>query len=161
MSRDAKHKGEARKNIAQNREARHRYEISEVVEAGIVLTGTEVKAIRTGKVNIGDAYAHIKNGECFLAHMHIPEYTHGNRENHNPLRERKLLLHKDQIHKLQAAIQEKGKTLVPLALHFSRGRVKVELGIGRGKKLHDKRESIKERSLKKELAQITKRSAKR
>lgn len=161
MNKEAKAKGEGRKTITVNREARHRFEISEVVEAGIVLTGTEVKAIRTGKVNVGDAYAYIKNGECFLAHMHIPEYTHGNRENHNPLRERKLLLHKAQIEKLQAAIQEKGKTLVPLELHFLRGRVKVELGIGRGKNLHDKRQSIKERSMKKELAQITKRSAKR
>ena len=158
MAKDPK---EGRKIITQNREARHRFEILEVVEAGIVLTGTEVKAIRTGKMNVGDAYAYIKNGECFLAHLHIPEYTHGNRENHNPLRERKLLLRKEQIHKLQAAIQEKGRTLVPLELHFSKGRVKVELGIGRGKKLHDKRESLKERSVKKELAQITKRSAKR
>ncbi len=154
-------KDEGRKIIAQNREARHRYEILEVVEAGIVLTGTEVKSMRTGKVNVGDAHAYIKNGECFLAHLHVPEYSHGNRENHNPLRERKLLLHKEQIHKLQSAIQEKGRTLVPLNLHFSKGRVKVELGIGRGKKLHDKRESMKERSVKKELAQITKRSAKR
>jgi SsrA-binding protein len=155
-----KDKNDSNKIIAQNREARHRYEIKEIVEAGLMLTGTEVKSLRAGKAQMMDSFAYVKNGEAYLSHLHISEYTHGNRENHVPTRVRKLLLHKHQIEQLAAAVNEKGFTLVPTQLYFVKGRVKVELGIGKGKKLHDKRATLKERDAKKELAQIKKRSAK-
>ena len=148
------------KIIAQNRDARHRFEIKEIVEAGLVLTGTEVKSLRSGKAQMADSFAFVKGGEAYLSHLHISEYTHGNRENHVPTRVRKLLLHKHQIEQLAAAVNEKGFTIVPTQMYFVKGRVKVELGIGRGKKLHDKRASIKEKDVKKELAQLKKRSLK-
>ncbi|NUM88631.1 MAG: SsrA-binding protein SmpB [Bdellovibrionales bacterium] len=156
----AKPEASPHKVIATNREARHRFFIHETVEAGIVLTGTEVKSLRGGKAVMGDSYAFIKNGECWLGHLHIPEYSHGNRENHEPMRERKLLLHKREIEKLESSTAKKGMTIVPLQLYFSKGRVKVELGLAKGKNVADKRQAMKDRSVKKELAQMTKRNRK-
>jgi len=149
-----------KKIIANNKDARFRYQIGDTYEAGLVLTGTEVKSLRTGKVAMNDAFAFIKNGEAFLSHLHISEYKHGNRENHEPMRTRKLLLNKKEINEMQGAIEREGMTIVPTILYFQKGRAKVELGIGKGKKLHDKRASIKEKDAKKELAKVTKRSAK-
>lgn len=149
-----------RKLIASNKEARYRFQIMDTYEAGLMLTGTEVKSLRSGKAVMGDSFAYIKNGEAFLSHLHISEYTHGNRENHEPMRERKLLLHKEEIEKMRGAIEREGMTIVPTQLYFSKGRVKIELGIAKGKKLHDKRATSKERDVKKELAKVTKRSAK-
>ena len=149
-------KGEARKIIATNREARHRYEITDVYEAGIELQGTEVKSLRESKVVMSDAYVYVKNGEAFLSNMHINEYAFGNRENHEPLRTRKLLMHKAEISQLASAIQEKGRAVIPLCLYFKKGRAKVELGVGRGKKLHDKREASKEKDVKRQMAKAMK-----
>ncbi len=146
-----------RKVIATNKEARHRFFIEEVVEAGLVLTGTEIKSLRTGKVQMSDAYVFVKNGEAILSNMHIPEYTHGNRENHNPLRERKLLLHRQQIDKLASAVNKEGIAIVPTEMYFVKGRAKVELGLGKGKKLHDKRASLKEKDAKREMDRSRKR----
>lgn len=141
------------KIVAKNRQARFNYEILENIEAGIVLTGTEVKSIRQGKVNLGDAYAAIKHDEVFLKGMHISPYDHGNRFNVDPLRERKLLLKKQEIFRLKSKIEQKGLTLIPLSLYFKNGRVKVELGIAKGKKLYDKRESIKRDEIDRKLRQ--------
>lgn len=143
--------------IATNKDARFRFFIEETVEAGIALQGTEVKSLRAGKAQLADAYVFVKNGEAFLSNMHIEEYTHGNRENHNPLRERKLLLHRHQIDKLAAAVNEKGMAIIPTQMYFSKGRVKVELGLGKGKKTHDKRASIKEKESKREMDRARKR----
>ena len=125
--------------------ARRNYFIEDTYETGIVLAGTEVKALREGRGNMKDSYAQIKNGEVFVYDLHISPYSHGNRYNHNALRVRKLLLHKREIKKLYGKANEKGMTLVPLKLYFKNGKVKLELGIGRGKKLYDKREDIKRR----------------
>ena len=130
------------KAAATNRKARHEYEILETIEAGIALTGTEVKSLRQGKANINDAFARVDNGECILYDMHISPYDFGNRFNPDPKRERKLLLHKREIRKLHASIKEKGLTLIPLKVYFSRGIAKVELGLAKGKKLYDKRDSM-------------------
>ena len=128
------------KVAADNRKARHNYFTDEVVEAGIQLTGTEVKSLRGGHATIGEAYAQSKGGEIFLINSYIPEYTEGNRFNHEPRRVRKLLLHKRQIAKLAQAVEREGMTLIPLKIFFNaRGRAKVDLGVARGKKLHDKR----------------------
>ncbi len=142
-------KGE--KIIAENRKARHDYFIHDVYEAGIVLTGTEVKSVRQGKVNMKDAYSQIRNGEVFLYNMHISPYEQGNRFNHEPLRDRKLLMHKAEIHRLIGAVKEKGYTLVPLNLYFKSGRVKVSLALATGKKLHDKRQALAEKEAKREM----------
>lgn len=150
-------KDEGQKIIATNKDARFRYFIEETIEAGLVLQGTEVKSLRNGKVQIADAYVFVKNGEAFLTNMHIPEYTHGNRENHNPLRERKLLLNRREIDRLSAAVNEEGRTVVPTQMYFLKGRAKVELGIGKGKKAHDKRQSIKEKESKREMDRARKR----
>ena len=131
-------KDEGRKIIATNKDARHRFFIEDTLEAGLVLLGTEVKSLRTGKVQMSDAYAYVKNGEAWLSNMQIPEYSHGNRENHVPLRERKLLLHRKEIDRLASAVNEEGRTIVPTQLYLQKGRVKIELGIAKGKKLHDK-----------------------
>ena len=147
-----------RKIIAQNREARHRFFIHETMEAGLVLTGTEVKSLRAGKVQLADSFALVQRGELFLSHMHISEYSHGNRENHEPTRLRKLLLHKSEIQKLIGAVTKDGMTLVPTQLYFVKGRVKVEIGIAKGKKLHDKRESIKEKESRRDMAKAQKRA---
>lgn len=145
------------KIICDNRAAFHHYAIEEKVEAGLVLLGTEVKALREGKANLRDAYAILKNGELWLLNAHISPYTHGNRENHDPLRSRKLLLKKSELHKLWGRLKIKGYTLLPLKLYFKEGIVKAELGLGKGKKLHDKRQAIKERDEKRRLAQTLKR----
>lgn len=134
------------KVIAENRRARHEYSIDDVVEAGIMLTGTEVKALREGKANIAESYASPEDGDIWLINANIPEYSAGNRENHEPKRRRKLLLHKREIARLAQAVERKGFTLTPLRLYFNaRGIAKLELGVGQGKKLHDKRETAKDR----------------
>ncbi|MBR5328800.1 MAG: SsrA-binding protein SmpB [Firmicutes bacterium] len=130
------------KVAATNRRAHHEYFILETIEAGIALTGTEVKSLRQGKANVNDAFARVDNGECILYDMHISPYDFGNRFNPDPRRPRKLLLHKKEIMKLHSEIREKGLTLVPLKLYFVRGMVKVELGLAKGKKLYDKRDDI-------------------
>ena len=130
------------KTAATNRRAHHEFFILETIEAGIALTGTEVKSLRQGKSNINDAFARVDKGECILYDMHISPYDFGNRFNPDPLRPRKLLLHKKEIMKLHSEIREKGLTLVPLRLYFVRGMVKVELGLAKGKKLYDKRDDI-------------------
>lgn len=150
-------KDESRKIIATNKDARFRYFIEDTVEAGLALQGTEVKSLRIGKAQMADAYVFVRNGEAFLSNMHIPEYTHGNRENHNPLRERKLLLHRKEIDRLSAAVNEKGMAIIPTQMYFLKGRVKVELGLGKGKKLHDKRADIKEKESKREMDRARKR----
>lgn len=128
--------------IAKNPTAKHNYFIEDTIETGIVLSGTEIKSIRNGKVNIKDAYASIKSGEVFVHHMHISPYEQGNIYNKDPLRDRKLLLNKREILKLIGQIKQKNYTLIPISLYFKNSRVKVELGICKGKKLYDKREEI-------------------
>jgi SsrA-binding protein len=136
-------KPSAEKIICQNKTARINYFIEETYEAGIVLVGTEVKALRDGKANLKESYARVKDEEVFLYDMHISPYSHGNRANHDPLRVRKLLLHKREIGRLYGKSREKGLTLVPLKVYFKNGKVKVEFGVGRGKKLYDKRADLK------------------
>ena len=133
------------KNIAKNPVARHNYIITDTLEAGIVLTGTEIKSIRNGKVNLKDSYAGIKNGEAYIYSMHISPSEQGNRFNKDPLRDRKLLLNKREIFRLSGLINQKGYTLVPISLYFKNNIVKLELGIGKGKKLYDKREDLKKK----------------
>jgi SsrA-binding protein len=141
--------------VADNRKARFHYEIVETYEAGIALTGTEVKSLRGGKATIGEAYAGPSGDEFFLFNAYIPEYLQANRFNHETRRPRRLLLHKRQINKLIGATQREGFTVIPLKIYFNeRGRAKVELGLGRGKKLHDKRESEKERTWNRERARL-------
>ncbi len=130
------------KIISKNPVAYHNYSIQDTLEAGIVLTGTEIKSIRKGSVNLKDSYANIKNGEAYIYGMHISPYEHGNIFNKDPLRDRKLLLNKSEINKLLGLIKQKGYTLVPVSLYFKNNFVKLELGIGKGKKLFDKREDI-------------------
>ena len=140
------------KIAAENRKARHDYFIHETYEAGLVLTGTEVKSIRAGKVNLKDSYAQIdKASELYVHNMHISPYEQGNRYNHEPLRTRKLLMHKVEIRKLIGKTKEKGYTLVPLKLYFVRGRVKLEVGLASGKKNYDKRQDMAERDAKREI----------
>ena len=128
--------------IAKNPNAKHNYTIIDTIEAGIVLSGTEIKSIRAGKVNIKNSYAIIKNGEVFILGMHVSPYEHGNIFNKDPLRDRKLLLNKKEINKLVGLIKQKGITLVPISLYFKKSYVKVELGIGKGKNLYDKRQDL-------------------
>jgi SsrA-binding protein len=137
----AEKRSSGEKVVATNKKAFHDYFILEKLEAGIVLVGTEVKAIREGRLNLKDSYATIRAGEAFLINCHISPYSHGNRENHDPTRSRKLLLHFKEIDKLIGKTQEKGLTVVPLRVYLKRGRIKVELGVSRGKKLYDKRET--------------------
>ena len=139
------------KLICQNKKAWHNYFIDDKYEAGISLLGTEVKSLREGKANLGDSYGTIKNGEIFLVDTHISPYSHGNRSNPDPLRTRKLLLHKREIRRLIGKVQEKGFTLIPLRLYFSDGKAKVELGLARGKKLFDKRETLKRKTMEREM----------
>ena len=134
-----------KKIVATYPVAKHNYDIKDTIEAGIVLTGTEIKSIRKGKVNLKDSYANIKNGEVYLYGMHISPYEHGNIYNKDPLRDRKLLLNRREINKLLGLIKQQGYTLVPMNLYFSGNFIKVELGIGKGKKLYDKREDIAKR----------------
>ena len=142
--------------IAKNPTARHNYTIIDTIEAGIVLTGTEIKSIRNGKANPKDSYAGIKNGEVFIYSMHISPYEHGNIFNKNPLRDRKLLLNKREILKLDGMISKKGYTLVPISLYFKKNKVKVELGVGKGKKLYDKREDLKKKDSQMYIQKIIK-----
>jgi len=142
----------AEKIIATNKTARVNYEIGDTYEAGIVLVGTEVKALRAGKVNLKDSYAVVKDNEVYLRDMHISPYDHGNRYNHDPLRMRKLLLHKREIKRLYGKSREKGLSLIPLKIYFKNGKVKVEIGIGRGKKLHDRRQDIKQREERRNIS---------
>ncbi len=140
----------AERLIASNKKAFHDYHILDKLEAGLVLVGTEVKSARQGRVNLKDSYALVREGEAFLLNCHISPYSHGNRENHDPTRTRKLLLHHKEIRKLIGKTQEKGLTVVPLRMYFRRGRIKVELGIARGKKLFDKRETERRKDLDRE-----------
>ena len=142
----------AQKLIASNKMARRKYDITDTYEAGMVLTGTEVKALRAGKANLKDSYALVNNEEVFLRELHISHYDHGNRYNHDPLRARKLLLHKREIRKLYGKSREKGLALIPLKLYFKNGKVKVEIGIGKGKKLYDRRHDIKKREERRDIA---------
>lgn len=139
------------KVIAVNKKARHDYFIEQTLEAGIVLSGTEVKSIRQGKVNMRDCYAEIKNHEIFVVNMHISPYEQGNIFNKDPLRDKKLLMHRYEIAKLAAMVQQKGLTLVPLQIYFKRGNVKLELAVAKGKKLYDKREDIAKKDATREI----------
>nr|WP_320146223.1 SsrA-binding protein SmpB [uncultured Anaeromusa sp.] len=139
------------KIVSENRKARHDYHIHETFEAGIALTGTEVKSLRAGKANLKDSYARIENGEVFLQQMHISPYEQGNRFNHDPLRSRKLLLHRQEINRLLGKTREKGFSLVPLKIYFARGKAKVELALASGKKLYDKRQDLAERDAKRDM----------
>jgi SsrA-binding protein len=138
------------KIICQNKKARHDYEIVDTFEAGIVLRGTEVKSLRMGKANLKDSYARVKDGEVYLIGTHISPYPFANYNNHSPLRDRKLLLKKQEIRKLLGKINEKGLTLVPLRLYFRRGKVKVELALAKGKRLFDKRETLRRKTMERE-----------
>lgn len=142
--------------VALNRRARHDYAIEQTVEAGLVLTGTEIKSIRAGRANLAEAYARIERGEAWLIGAHIAPYEQGNRYNHEPTRTRKLLLRRGEIDELMGKTQAKGLTLVPLRLYIRNGLAKLELGIGRGKKAHDKRRSIAERDMRRELERQSK-----
>jgi SsrA-binding protein len=141
---------QGRKVIASNRKARHDYHIDDVYEAGIVLMGTEVKALRAGRASLADGFATVTNGEVWLERVHIPEYSQGTWTNHETRRKRKLLLHRDEIEKIDAETRERGLTIVPLSLYFKDGRVKVEIGVARGKKNYDKRQALRERQDRRE-----------
>ena len=140
--------------IARNKRARHDYHILETLEAGLVLTGTEVKSLRDGKASLVDAYGIVKQGEVFLLNLHISAYKEGSYNNHEPTRTRKLLLHRRQIRRLIGAVEREGLTLVPLDLYFKHGVAKVTLALGKGKKLHDKRETAKARDAEREMARV-------
>ena len=143
------------KVVADNRKARFHYEIGDVIEAGLALSGSEVKSLRQGKANIAESYATSRNGELWLYNANIPEYLQASRFNHHPKRPRKLLLHRREIHKLVIAVEREGMTLVPLKLYFNdKGRAKIELALARGKKLHDKRETEKKRSWERERGRL-------
>jgi SsrA-binding protein len=144
------------KIIAENRKARHEYTIEETIEAGMVLLGTEVKALRGGRANLKDSYAKIKDGEVFVLQLHISPYPFAYYGNHDPLRPRKLLLHQAEINKLYGKVNEMGYTLVPLQLYFKKGKAKLKLGLAKGKKLYDKRESIRKRDENRDLDRIRK-----
>ena len=146
-----------KKNIAVNRKARRDYEIIESLEVGMVLKGTEVKSLREGSLNFKDSYAKVEKGEVFLVNAHISPYSHGNLQNHDPLRERKLLLHKSEIRRLVGKTEQKGLTLVPLRAYFVQGHAKVELALARGKRHRDKRETIKSRDATREIERELKR----
>jgi len=149
-----------RKLVAQNRKARHDYSILDTYEAGVVLTGTEVKSLRAGRASLVDAFASIKDGELWLQGVHIPEYTQGTWTNHEPRRARKLLLHRDEINRLIGKTRESGLTLVPLQLYFRDGKVKIELALARGKRSYDKRQDMARRDAKREISRAMGRRAK-
>ena len=144
------------KIICKNRKAFFNFEIEDTFEVGICLMGSEVKSLRDGKANLSDSYGKIRNGEIFLVDCHISPYSQANRENHEPLRERKLLLHKQEIKKLTGKVAERGYSLVPLRMYFKNGKVKLEMGLARGKKNYDKRESIKKKDQRRELERMMK-----
>ncbi|MCP3728894.1 SsrA-binding protein SmpB [Sphingomonas sp. MG17] len=155
MARPRPTEFDKKKIVAENRKARFEYFIEDVYEAGIALQGTEVKALRFGEGSIAESYAEIRGEQAWLVNANIPEFSHGNRFNHEPKRPRKLLLHLRQIEKLHGAVAREGMTLVPLSIYFnSRGRAKVELALAKGKKTHDKRETIKERDWKREQGRL-------
>jgi SsrA-binding protein len=143
--------GEKVKIVTVNRRATHDYHIDERVEAGLVLTGTEIKSIREGRINLREGYARVSDGEAWLTNVHIAPYEHGNRYNHEPLRDRKLLLHRGEIDSLIGKVRQKGYTLVPLQVYLKNGKAKVELGLGRGKHEYDKREAIARREGQREI----------
>ncbi len=147
--------------IATNRRARFEYHIEETYEAGLALTGTEVKSLRAGRASIQDAFARVERGEVWLYHMHIPPYEAGNIFNHDPLRRRKLLVHRSEIRRLYDKAQQKGYTLVPLRLYFRRGVAKIELGVARGKKQYDKRAAIAQREADRQISKAIKRKPSR
>jgi SsrA-binding protein len=149
-----------RKLVAQNRKARHDYSILDTYEAGVVLTGTEVKSLRAGRVSLVDAYASIKDGEVWLHGVHIPEYAEGTWTNHEPRRDRKLLLHRDEINRLIGKTRESGLTLVPLQVYFRDGKVKIEIALARGKRAYDKRDALARRDAKREIDRALGRRAK-
>ena len=145
------------KIVAENRKARFNYEILETLEAGLVLTGTEVKSLREGKANIAESYASDEGGEMWLINSHLPEYLQGNRFNHEPRRRRKLLLSKREINRLRSSVNREGMTLVPLKLYFNgRGIAKLQLALGKGKKVHDKRENVKQRDWNRQKSRLLK-----
>jgi SsrA-binding protein len=146
------------KVISQNRKAYHDYHIEETVESGIALLGTEVKSLREGRANLKDSYVILKSGEAFLLNCHISPYSHGNIMNHEPIRTRKLLMHRKEIDRLRGKVEGKGFTLIPLKLYFKDSFVKVEIGLARGKKLFEKRDTIKEREAKREIEKAMKKS---
>ncbi|MDP9069439.1 MAG: SsrA-binding protein SmpB [Actinomycetota bacterium] len=143
--------GGGTKLITQNRRARHDYLIEDTFEAGLALVGTEVKSCRDGKANLTDAYAAVQDGEIWLMQCHINPYSHGNRANHDPLRPRKLLLHRGEIERLKSAVAQNGRTLVPLRLYFKHGLAKAEIAIARGKKTYDKRQTIAKRDAERNM----------
>ena len=145
------------KVVAQNRRARHDYDILDTIEAGLVLTGTEVKSLRGGKASVAESYATIESGEAFVLQLHIPPYEQGNRSNPDPVRRRKLLLHRTEITDLQRAVAQKGQTLIPLKIYFSKGIAKLLIGIAKGRKTHDKRHAIAERDAKREMDRAKRR----
>ena len=149
---DKKKDDENERLISQNRSARHEFEIIETLECGIMLVGSEVKSLRNGKVSLDESYARVKQNEVWLVGCDIPEYVQANQFNHEPRRPRKLLLHKREIAKFAGKAFEKGLTLVPLKLYFKRGKAKLLIGVGRGKKLHDKREALKQKSTQRDIA---------
>ena len=146
------------KIVARNKKALHDYFIEETFEAGLVLRGTEIKSIRQGQVQLKESYARITDGECFIIGMHISPLDQGNIHNHDPLRDKKVLLHKQQIRKIEARLQKEGVTFVPLNIKLKDGFAKCDLGIARGKQLHDKRQDLKEKQAKREIAQAIKRN---
>ena len=153
-------KEQGRKLIAQNRKARHDYAIEETFEAGMVLTGTEVKSLRAGRASLVDGFAFIDGGEAWLKNVHIPEYNEGSWTNHEPKRARKLLLNRAEINKIAGKLKESGLTLIPLSMYFLDGKVKIELGLARGRKNYDKRQAIAEKDAKREASKATGRQIK-
>jgi len=150
-----KKKDDDRKIVADNRKARYAYAIESTLEAGLRLMGSEVKSLRSGKANIAESYAHAKDGEIFLVNAYIPEYTMANRFNHEPRRARKLLVHRGEAKRLAIAVQREGMTLIPLRVYFTpKGVAKCELGVARGKKLHDKRQTEKQRDWQRDKARL-------
>lgn len=151
-AKKSKDDGADRQVVARNKKARHDYHIDDTYEAGLVLTGTEVKALRAGRASLADGYVYIDRGEAWMDNAHIPEYSHGTWTNHTPRRKRKLLLHREQIEKLARKTQEKGFTIIPLELYFTGGRAKVEIALARGKQEWDKRETLRRRQDDREAA---------
>ncbi len=155
MARPRPPEFEKKKVVAENRRARFEYFLEDFYEAGIALTGTEVKSLRFGEGSIAEAYAEIRDGQAWLVNANIPEFSHGNRHNHEPKRPRKLLLHEREIEKMHVGIGREGMTLIPMSVYFNgRGRAKVELALAKGKKLHDKRETVKQRDWKRDQQRL-------
>jgi SsrA-binding protein len=144
--------------VAQNRKASHDYTILDTLEAGLVLAGTEVKSLRNGKASLQESWAVVENGEVFVHQLHIPPYEQGNRWNLDPVRTRKLLLHRAEIDKLRKAVEQKGHTLIPLKLYFMKGKAKLLIGVAKGRKTHDKREAIAERDARREMDRARRRA---